>query len=117
MVKISDGASRCQQAASVANAGASVLAAALLFAGTAQARVTKIEIESSLDPDTTLAATGPAGAIKRISGRAYGELDPANPLNAIIQDIQLAPKNAKGRVEYIATFQLVMPSDPAKLSG
>lgn len=105
----------------VATASATTIAGALVvalcLAGVAHARITKIEIESSLDPDTTLAATGPAGAIKRISGRAYGELDPANPLNAIIQDIQLAPKNAKGRVEYIATFQLVMPSDPAKLSG
>ena len=105
----------------VATASATTIAGALVvalcLAGVAHARITKIEIESSLDPDTTLAATGPAGAIKRISGRAYGELDPANPLNAIIQDIQLAPKNAKGRVEYVTTFQLVMPSDPAKLSG
>lgn len=92
-------------------------AAALTIAALADARVTKITIETTLDPDVTLAATGPAGAIKRISGRAYGELDPANPLNAIIQDIQLAPKNAAGKVEYVATFQLVMPSDPAKLSG
>ena len=54
---------------------------------TVVARVSKIVVESTLDPDTTLAATGEAGAIKRISGRAYGELDPTNPLNAIIQDI------------------------------
>ena len=91
--------------------------AALALAAACDARITKITIESTIDPDATLAATGPAGAIKRISGRAYGELDPANPLNAIIQDIQLAPKNATGKVEYVATFQLVMPSDPAKLSG
>ena len=92
-------------------------AATLALASTADARVTKIVVESTVDPDATLAATGSAGAIKRISGRAYGELDPSNPLNAIIQDIQLAPKNARGKVEYVATFQLVMPSDPAKLSG
>ena len=91
--------------------------AALALAAACDARITKITIESTIDPDATLAATGPAGAIKRISGRAYGELDPANPLNAIIQDIQLAPKNATGKAEYVATFQLVMPSDPAKLSG
>ena len=91
--------------------------ATILLANIAHARVTKIVVESTVDPDATLAATGPTGAIKRISGRAYGELDPAKPLNAIIQDIQLAPKNANGKVEYVATFQLVMPSDPAKLSG
>jgi len=44
-------------------------------------------IESILDPDATLAANGPAGAFKRISGRAYGELDPLSPLDANIQDI------------------------------
>ena len=92
------------------------LATCLLLA-TAHARVSKVVIESTLDPDPTLAATGEAGAIKRISGRAYGELDPANPLNAIIQDIALAPKNAAGKVEYVTTFQLVMPSDASKLSG
>jgi Alpha/beta hydrolase domain len=91
--------------------------ATLMLAHYADARVTKVVIESTLDPDTTLAATGPAGAIKRISGRAYGELDPTNPLNAIIQDVQLAPKNANGKVEYVATWQLVMPSDRSKLSG
>lgn len=117
MVKFSSVTGRSTVATASATTIAGALVVALCLAGVAHARVTKIEIESSLDPDTTLAATGPAGAIKRISGRAYGELDPANPLNAIIQDIQLAPKNAKGRVEYIATFQLVMPSDPAKLSG
>lgn len=92
-------------------------AAAIALAGITQARVSKIVVKSTVDPDATLAATGPAGTIKRISGRAYGELDPANPLNAIIQDIELAPRNTKGKVEYVATFQLVMPSDPSKLSG
>ncbi len=96
---------------------ARVMLATFALAAIAEARVTKIVVESTVDPDATLAATGPAGAIKRVSGRAYGELDPANPLNAIIQDIQLAPKNAKGKVEYVATFQLVMPSDRSKLSG
>ncbi len=98
------------------HAAMTVVVAALALT-TAHARISKIVIESTLDPDATLAGTGPAGAIKRISGRAYGELDPANPLNAIIQDIQLAPKNAAGKVEYVATFQLVMPSDPSKMSG
>ena len=48
------------------------LAASLALVG-ADARVTKIVIESTLDPDATLAATGPAGAIKRISGRRVHE--------------------------------------------
>jgi hypothetical protein len=94
-----------------------LLLATLCCGNVAQARVSKIVIESTLDPDVTLAATGPAGAIKRVSGRAYGELDPTSPQNAIIQDLQLAPRNAAGKVEYVATWQLVMPSDPTKMSG
>ena len=91
--------------------------AMLALAAACDGRITKITIESTLDPDTTLAASGPAGAIKRMSGRAYGELDPAIAANAIIQDITLAPRNAKGLVEYVTTFQLIMPSDASKMSA
>jgi len=34
----------------------------------------------------------------------------------VIQDIKLAPRNAKGMVEYTATFQLVKPVDMTKSS-
>lgn len=91
---------------------------AALFAATAvEARVTRIEILGTTDPDTTLAPFGDAGPLKRIKGMAYGELDPADPRNALIQDLALAPRNARGHVEYRATFQLVLPSDPSKMSG
>ena len=45
----------------------------------------------------------PAGPThERISGKAYGELDPADPKNAVITDIDLAPaKRARqGRVHH-----------------
>jgi hypothetical protein len=83
----------------------------------AAAKVTRIVIEQTTEADDTLAPVGAAGTIKRISGKAYGELDPALPGNAIIQDITLAPRNARDMVEYISTFQLVMPTDPSKISG
>jgi hypothetical protein len=46
---------------------------------------------------------------------AYGELDPKAPLNAIITDLQLAPRNARGMVKYCATFVLVKPMDLTKV--
>jgi len=95
---------------------AGALAASLAWAPPSEARVTKIVIGTTVDPDTTL-STGAPFAIKRITGRAFGELDPHDSHNEIIQDIRLAPRNANGKVEYEATFQLVMPSDPAKMSG
>ena len=94
-----------------------ILAALLLaYLPATEARVTKIVLDPSADSDPVLSDGAPF-PIKRITGRAFGELDPRDPRNAIIQDIRLAPRNKRGRVEYQATFQLILPSDPAKLSG
>ena len=54
---------------------------------------------------------------ERLSGKFYGELDPADPKNALITDIQLAPRNARGKVEYVGTFSLMKPVDLSKASG
>jgi hypothetical protein len=37
--------------------------------------------------------------------------------SAVINDILLAPRNTRGKVEYSATFTLLRPVDPAKASG
>ena len=58
-----------------------------------------------------------SGGYERLTGHFFGELDPAAPLNAIVNDLQLAPRNARGQVEYAATFTLLRPVDPAKASG
>ena len=80
----------------------------LLATAPADANVVRIEITK----------TEPAGpAHEKISGVAYGELDPTDPKNAMITDIELAPRNARGKVEYIATFSLVKPVDMSKASG
>src|SRR5262249_44808747 len=39
-----------------------------------------------------------------------------DPHNAIITDLRLAPRNANGRVEYMATFFLVKPVDMSRSS-
>jgi len=95
-----------------------IVLAALLLAclATAEARVTKIVLNPVADSDPVLSDGAPF-PIRRITGRAFGELDPKDPHNAIIQDIRLAPRNTRGRIEYQATFQLILPSDPEKLSG
>jgi len=60
---------------------------------------------------------GKTGAYEVIVGTAHGELDPNDPHNKIITDLALAPRNARGMVEYAATFQLARPVDAAKQSG
>jgi hypothetical protein len=92
------------------------LAASLACVPPAEARVTRIVVNATVDPDPVL-SDGASFPIKRIVGRAFGELDPRDPHNAIVQDIRLAPRNARGRVEYQATFQLILPSDPERMSG
>ena len=76
----------------------------------ADARVTRIVV------DDTQPLTGQANPYHQISGRAFGELDPRDPLNAIIQDIELS-KDADGKVHYIASFVLTKPVDLSKASG
>ena len=93
---------------------AELAAASLLAAGAAQARVTRIEIASRAPMAGNF---GQAGTYELISGRFFGELDPKDAKNAVINDIALAPKNARGMVEYSATFELARPADPAKASG
>lgn len=83
----------------------------------ADARVTKIVIEKKTSPAFDGASFGSAGQYEVLVGKAYGELNPSDPHNAIIQDIALAPKNARGNVEYMATFQIVKPIDMTKASG
>jgi hypothetical protein len=78
----------------------------------AEARVTRIVI----DDVQPLAAAGQTIAYQQISGRAFGELDPRHPLNAIIQDIELG-KDADGMVRYTASFVLTKPVDMSQASG
>ena len=90
---------------------ASVLGTAL------HARVVRIVVENREAPAFGGLSFGAAGQYEKLIGHFFGEIDPAGPLNAIINDIQLAPRNARGRVEYSATFTLLRPIDSAKTSG
>jgi hypothetical protein len=88
----------------------------LAMTATAQARVTRIEIEKKVSPAFDGASFGIAGQYETLAGKAYGELDPADRRNAVIQDIALAPRNGRGMVEYATTFQIVKPIDMTKSS-
>ena len=60
---------------------------------------------------------GDVGAYERLTGTVSGEVDPNDPKNAIIQDLKLAPVNARGMVEYQADFVMLKPKDMSKASG
>lgn len=92
-----------------------ILAVGLCAAGPAAARIVSVEIESSV-PFAGERDFG-AGPYLRITGRARGELDPADPRNGVIVDLDRAPRNAAGRVEYMTPFVILRPADPARASG
>ena len=60
---------------------------------------------------------GEVGLYERVIGKAYGEVDPQQPSNAMIQDIALAPKNAKGMVEYSTDIDILRPAERSKANG
>ncbi len=78
------------------------------FAADSHARITKLVINSHSSPygATSFGAVGP---YEQLDGIAYGEIDPEDPLNAGIQDIRLAPRNAHGMVEYSTTVSILKP--------
>ena len=91
------------------SAFALIVSLVLLAVPPADAHVTKIVIDKKISPAFNGQSFGPAGQYETLSGRAFGELDPNDSHNAIITDIKLAPRNAKGKVEYVASFFLVKP--------
>jgi hypothetical protein len=95
-----------------------LLASAALLAWTppTHARVTRIIIDTKVSPAFAGASFGTAGQYETLAGRVFGELDPNDSHNSIINDINLAPRNANGKVAYVATFLLVKPIDTSKSS-
>ena len=63
------------------------------------------------------ASFGSAGPYEILAGTAYGELDPRAPGNAGIVNVNRAPLNAKGHVEYSVDFMILKPVDPKKGNG
>jgi hypothetical protein len=52
------------------------------------------------------------GEYEKLAGTVELELDPAHPANAVIVDLALAPRNARGRVEASADFMVLRPRRP-----
>ena len=57
---------------------------------------------------------GSAGPFVRLEGTASFEVDPKDPLNALIVNLDKAPRNAKGMVEFSTPFVIIKPVDMAR---
>jgi Alpha/beta hydrolase domain len=88
-------------------------ASACLLSTSAQARVTRYVID---DVKPLAPVAGQTVDYEQLSGRVFGELDPRDPRNAVIQDIELG-KDADGKVRYVASFVLTKPVNMVQASG
>ncbi|MBL4580473.1 MAG: hypothetical protein JKY29_01530 [Gammaproteobacteria bacterium] len=83
-----------------------IAAASLLLAVSSSAEIERIEIthqESLSDSNVDF-------SYQSISGVVYFTLDPNRDLNGAVTDIEYAPLNGDGLVEYSADFRLLVPS-------
>jgi hypothetical protein len=88
----------------------------LFFASLAHSAVTRVEVLNRADI-LNGDPQGAAGPYERVTAKVYFAVDPKNPHNQIIADVDLAPRNAAGLVEFSADLCLIRPRDPAKGNG
>jgi Alpha/beta hydrolase domain len=85
-----------------------VFLAIMLAAQTTRARVTRIDV-SNRSEILHARIWGQSGAFEKIAGRVYFAVDPANPHNHQIVDLDKAPRNAHGEVEFSADVYVLRP--------
>src|SRR5262245_28180660 len=93
-----------------------VVACSLLAAANADAAITEVRLDAA-EPFLGGHAFGEVGAYVRLRGAARGELDPTAPENKVIVNLDKAPRNARGLVEYEIDVYILRPADSKKASG
>jgi len=69
----------------------------------ARADVTRVEIAKRADVE--------GSGYEKIAGTVYFAVNPSDPRNAIIVDVDKAPRNAAGLVEFSSDFYILRPKD------
>lgn len=89
-----------------------ILCTAFVFfaaATAARAELTRVEVKTRAD-------LGQSG-YEKIVGTAYFAVDPTDARNRIVVDLDKAPRNADGKVEFSADMYILRPKDPARANG
>jgi hypothetical protein len=82
-----------------------------LLASDSAAQITRIDIDVVESPAFDGASFGDVGRYERMLGTAYGEVDPDDPRHRDIVNIEYAPRNARGNVEYATAVEIYRPAD------
>ena len=95
------------------------LIVALLVAASpslATAEVTRWEI-TKREPYASGKPRGDRGGYERWTGNVHFAADPTHAQNRQIVDLDLAPRNDKGSVEFVANFEMLVPVDRSRANG
>jgi hypothetical protein len=87
--------------------------AVLTTAKAAEARVTRFVAEERV-PFAPGTEWGTAVSYERLKGTAHMEVDPADPLNPVIVNLDRAPRKPRGMVEFSAPFFIRRPEQPSR---
>jgi Alpha/beta hydrolase domain len=91
---------------------------ALLAAGlAAQASAEVVSVEIKVQRPWISGRAFKAGEYELLSGIVHYEVDPFAKSSQDITDIRLAPRNARGRVEFKGPFMVLRPLDPRRSNG
>ena len=86
---------------------------AATFGHPSEARVVRFVVEQTRSFADGM-SFGNVGVYQRLDGTAYMEVDPKDPLDAVIVNLDKAPRNAQGLVEFNAPFFILKPADIAR---
>ena len=103
----------------IKNVTAVLIASGVVFALATQpieAKVVRVVVERTA-PYAGGKTFGEAGAFERLEGTVYMEVDPHDPLNAVIVNLDRAPRNDAGMVEFSAPFVIIKPVDMSRGNG
>ena len=89
-----------------------VLVAGLVPAQPAEAVVSHFEVLSQQTLPAGRGVFGSTGAAEKVTARATIALDPTDPHNSAIADLDRAPRNAAGKVEAVTDVVMLRPANP-----
>lgn len=88
----------------------------LLASSTLRAEVTRVEI-TNRQAVLNGRSFGNVGAYEKLIGKVYFAVDPQNAHNKIIADLDKAPRDTAGKVEFSADLFILQPKDPSRGNG
>src|ERR1700719_581443 len=92
------------------------LALSIVIPAPSEAHVVRVVVEH-VRPVLDGTPFGNVGPYERLDGTVYFEVDPRDPLNAVIVNLDKAPKTPHGMVGFSAPFYILKPVDMARGNG